>query len=104
MPVTLKAHAGHGAALVHAKAFVLERSETGLRLRLEVESRAPHQLMLMAIASEDAVIAVFEPVEIPAAGTIAFEVRLSFATAVPGVFTLLLDFGEDGRGPLTVMP
>jgi len=41
---------------------------------------------------------------VPAGGLEEQKLTLRFDDTVPGIFTMLLDFGADGQGPVTIMP
>ena len=98
------AHEGHGAADIIADVTVIGRTEKDLDLRIVLSNRATHEITLMSIYAPgaDTLDAIFQRIEPKSQASL--ELTLSFQNEIHGIFTAVLDFGEDGQGPVLVMP
>lgn len=104
-PVAALAHEGHGANHVTATATVLRRKKTRLDLALTFFNKGSELVTLQAISVEGATLSKQKlPFEIAAGALEEQKLTLRFADAIPGIFTMVLDFGADGQGPVVVMP
>ncbi|SMP25769.1 hypothetical protein [Shimia sagamensis] len=104
-PVGALAHSGHGMGHLTVTTTVTRRRKHRLDLVLTFYNAGTAAMTLEALSTDVAQLSGLKlPFEIPAGGLEEQKLTLRFDDAVPGIFTLLLDFGEDGQGPVTVMP
>lgn len=104
LPTWALAHEDHGAADIIADAQVESFDGSALTLKLSIYNRSAHAVTLFSLIAPGAatVEALFLTIESSSfAETTA---TLRFEGEVPGIFTAILDFGEDGQGPVLVMP
>lgn len=105
LPVAGLAHEGHDASRITAEAKVLGVKDKEIRLRIELLNLGSNPVLLLGLRTEQAMdIDLPEPVLIHGYDTASLLVDLQFTQSIPGVFTVYLDFGEHGQGPLLVMP
>lgn len=104
LPSLALAHEDHSPADIIADAEVESFDGTSLILSVSIFNLAPHAVTLFSIAAPGAAAteAIFLTIE--GGGQAKTRVSLSFEGYVPGIFTAVLDFGEDGQGPVLVMP
>ena len=98
------AHEDHGVAQVAADAVVIETEDNRLDLAVQMYNLAPHDVTLFAVKAPGA-----QPVEalfttVPAGASADALISLTFDFEIPAIFTAILDFGDDGQGPLLVLP
>ena len=104
VPSVALAHDDHGAADIIADAEVESFDGTDLTLKLSIYNRSAHAVTLFAVSAPGAFgtealfVTIDSSTQAEALATVRFE------GAVPGIFTAVLDFGEDGQGPVLVMP
>ncbi|WP_294226922.1 hypothetical protein [uncultured Shimia sp.] len=84
---------------------VTRRRKRRLDLVLTFYNAGTDAMTLKALTTDVAQLSGLKlPFQIPAGGLEEQKLTLRFEDAVPGIFTMLLDFGADGQGPVTVMP
>ncbi|MBO9478111.1 hypothetical protein J7382_11240 [Shimia sp. R11_0] len=95
-------HEGHGVS--HVKTSVALRKRRGRTLHLIVTflNQGRDAVMLETVAVENAQVLNAVKTAVPAGALVEAPVSLRFRDDVPGIFTLMLDFGEHGKGPVTV--
>ncbi len=104
-PAGALAHAGHGMSHLTVTSTITRRRKRRLDLVLTFYNAGTQPMTLAAISTDVAnMTGQSLPFNVPAGGLVEQKLTLRFEEAVPGIFTLLLDFGEDGQGPVTVMP
>lgn len=104
VPTHSFAHEDHGAAQVAADATVIAQQDRTLQMILTMYNLSPHSVTLFAVGAPGA-----QPVEalfttLPAREMTQTQIELTFEDDIPGLFTAVLDFGEDGQGPVLVLP
>lgn len=104
-PVGALAHSGHGMGHLTVTSTVTRRRKRRLDLVLTFYNAGTDAMTLKALTTDVAQLSGLKlPFQIPAGGLEEQKLTLRFDDAVPGIFTMLLDFGADGQGPVTVMP
>lgn len=99
------AHSGHGAARISAEATVIRRKGNTVKLVLRILNTGSRPIKLFKVTAEGAApVTLGTPLEIAGFGEGNLMLSLEFHTAIPGIFTAHLDFGDHGQGPVTVMP
>ena len=104
LPSLAFAHDDHGAADIIADAEVENFDGSNLTLKLSIYNRSAHAVTLFAVAAPGALGTEALFVTIDCSTQAEARAILRFEGAVPGIFTAVLDFGEDGQGPVLVMP
>jgi hypothetical protein len=104
LPFAAHAHEDHGAAQIIADAQVISLDASVLTLKVSIYNRAPHVVTLFSVLAPGAAAAEALFVTIEGSGQAEVDVTLSFEGPIPGIFTAVLDFGEDGQGPVLVIP
>ncbi|MGR3813370.1 MAG: hypothetical protein ACU0AU_04695 [Cognatishimia activa] len=104
LPSLAFAHDDHGTADIIADAAVVSFDGTDLTLKLSIYNRSAHAVTLFAVSAPGAMGAEALFVTIDSSTQAEARATLRFEGAVPGIFTAVLDFGEDGQGPVLVMP
>lgn len=105
LPAAGLAHDGHGASRITAEAKVLGVKDLEVRLWIELLNLGSTPVQLKGLSTQQAAdIVLPEPVSINGYDTASLQVTLHFTQSIPGVFTVNLDFGEHGHGPVLVMP
>ena len=103
LPAAALAHDGHGAAGISAEVLAASAGEDGLEVTLSIANGRDVPVTLEAVLTDLGAISAPVPASIAAGGTRDVALVLE-AEAWPGIFTLILDFGEAGVGPVTVIP
>lgn len=104
-PAGVLAHAGHGMSHLTVTSTVTRRRKRRIDLVLTFYNAGTEPLTLESISADVAKLSGQKlPFTVPAGGLEEQKLRLRFDDTVPGIFTMLLDFGADGQGPVTVMP
>jgi hypothetical protein len=104
-PAGALAHAGHGMSHLTVTSTVLRRKKRRLDLALTFYNAGTEAMTLEGISVDAATLSGEKlPFIVPAGGLEEQKLTLRFDDTVPGIFTMLLDFGADGQGPVTVMP
>lgn len=101
-PAIGQAHEGHSHMPLTVSAdAVLRRGEVVITLTL---FNAGHSAVtVFNVAVQDTVRVDFAPVTVKGGDVVDHEFVLRFTGAAPSIFTLLLDFGDRGNGPVVVM-
>ena len=103
LPQVVAAHDGHDAS--HLEAGITAQTRTdGLALQLSVTNYVVRASVLQAVYTDvgsvrGAALSLFLPAEVTVEAALTPR-----ATDWPGIFILILDFGEDGTGPVSVIP
>ncbi len=103
LPAAALAHEGHDLSGLEASVVATRAGQGGLALSLTLVNRREAAVALQAIYTELGEISADLPFELAPGATASAELRLPVADW-PGIFTLILDFGEAGLGPVTVIP
>lgn len=104
-PLGALAHGGHGMSHLTVTSSVTRRKKHRLDLVLTFYNAGTEAMTLEGITVEGAELSGQSlPFIVPAGGLEEQKMTLRFGDTVPGIFTMLLDFGADGQGPVTVMP
>lgn len=105
VPTVALAHPGHGAAKITVDAQVLSSTSTTVTLVLQLLNLGSTPITLFGVGAKGAdTVTLARPVEIAGFGGENVDVILTFQGEVPGIFTVTMDFGEHGQGPVVVMP
>ncbi|MCP3970591.1 MAG: hypothetical protein GY717_09800 [Rhodobacteraceae bacterium] len=97
------AHDGHDLSRLQAEIIGTGIAENGFVLRMRLTNRRDQDVALHAIYTDLGEIAAVLPVSL-APGASADLALTLVAQDWPGIFALVLDFGEAGAGPVTVIP
>ncbi len=97
------AHHPHDLSRRHAEIIGTGIAENGFVLRMRLTNRRDQDVALHAIYTDLGEIAAVLPVSL-APGASADLALTLVAQDWPGSFALVLDFGEAGAGPVTVIP
>ena len=102
LPVAAFAHEGHThlPLTVSADATV-RRGKVEVTLTLFNAGHSPVTVSAAEVA--DASISGFVPVVVAGGEVAEHKITLEFSGDTPGIFTLLLDFGDRGSGPVVVV-
>ncbi len=104
VPGVALAHDGHGAGHVTVTPTILRRKANRLDLVLTFFNSGTEPVTLSSIFVDEAkVTGAHLPFDLPAGALEEQKLTLRFSGQVPGIFTIGLDFGADGQGPVTVM-
>lgn len=103
MPFTATAH--DGAHVTRIVSDVQDMAVEGQRmtLSLAVSNFSETAVVLQSVTAPSADVTAIPPVLIRPGTQQDVKVTLFFQKAIPGIFTAILDFGEDGQGPVLVM-
>jgi len=105
LALALPVHAhpgGHGPDVI---ADVVSAVASGNRVDVSLVLTGPGvPLRLVAVTVEGAEAVGLKPVDIRFAEDVPVAVTLVFARGVPDVFTVVFDFGTEGRRALSVVP
>ncbi len=96
------AHEGHGASQVSVSVEVIKRRENTVHLLLTMLNKGTHMAMLKGASVEGAEVLSADWAKIPSGALVDMPLGLQFSGPVPGIFTLMLDFGDAGHGPVVV--
>lgn len=105
LPAAAYGHEGHAHSRISAEASVVKVENGEVTVRLGMLNTGSTPVSLRAIRAEGAEPLILEEAFIVdgfSEGSLI--VRLRFGETVPGVFTAVLDFGKDGKGPVLIMP
>ncbi|MEL7116843.1 MAG: hypothetical protein AAGP08_14905 [Pseudomonadota bacterium] len=98
----LAAHDGHDLSKISVETHVAEQTPGGVTVALTLINERIGAIELVAVHSDLGPV-LFDPLSL--AQGAAGQTRVTIKTeAMPGIFTLVLDFGEAGYGPITVIP
>ncbi|MEP2530820.1 hypothetical protein [Shimia sp.] len=103
LPVTVQAHAGHGVAHVVSHAEAVRVRDNTVAILLTVFNAGTEPVTLEQVAADEASDVLVPGGKIASGALVEFRVQLSFEHNVPNIFTVMLDFGQDGQGPVVVM-
>lgn len=104
IPLIVRAHEGHGQISVVADAINIKVTEHTLEFEIQLTNYGLIDVTLGNISVPDGKADQFPPETLSGGEAKVIPVRVIFDGPVPGIFTAILDFGEDGQGPLLVMP
>lgn len=103
MPVCAWAHEGHSHLPVTVSAEAVLRRSGAVEVTLTLFNSSTSDVILSSATVQNATVKSFSPFVVSAGGVSVYEITLTFAGATPGIFTLVLDFGDQGSGPVVVM-
>jgi len=104
LPGAALAHEGHGPAYLEARVTSARGGAQGLALDLALSNRGPEEAVLGAVYSDyGPVSSVALPIHLAPGASVSAALLIA-ASDWPGIFTIILDFGEAGVGPVTVIP
>ncbi|WP_415920986.1 hypothetical protein [Tateyamaria sp. SN6-1] len=101
-----QAHDGPHSPRVLAKIGKATVIGTDVTLDLTVTGLDPvHGVAITRLSAQGAqAVTLMEPVPVGFAKDVVISTRLRFDAAVPGIFTLTIEFGADGQGGVVVIP
>lgn len=102
-PVMAPAHDGSHVTRIVSDVEAVAIAGTRMTLSLAVSNYSEEDVVLQSVTAQDADATAIAPVLIAPGAQQDVEVTLFFQTAIPGIFTAVLDFGADGQGPVLVM-
>ncbi len=101
LPVAAFAHEGHThLPLTVSAEAVRRRGKVVVTLTLFNAGHSPVTISGAKVA--DATVSGFTPVVVAGGEVLEHKITLVFSGDAPGIFTLLLDFGDRGSGPVAV--
>ncbi|KAJ54267.1 hypothetical protein ACMU_18760 [Actibacterium mucosum KCTC 23349] len=101
----LWAHDGHAVGTVEVEVMRAQAAGSQVDLILLLSNQGGTPVTLLALSTPGTATQVFGlPVSIPPSGVEVVTAELRFDGAVPGIFAVLLNFGADGVGPVTITP
>lgn len=101
-PTIGQAHEGHSHMPLTVSAdAVLRRGEVVITLTLFNSGHSA--VTVFDVTAQGTVTVEFVPVTVKGGDVVDHEVVLRFSGDTPSIFTLLLDFGDRGNGPVVVM-
>lgn len=103
IPLAAAAHDGHDLSQLRASVTSAARNARGLAVTLTLGNGRDMPVALSAVYSDLGQVIADLPLTLPAGGTAQLALLIE-ASDWPGIFTLTLDFGEAGLGPVTVIP
>lgn len=99
------AHDGHAPSEISVAVLDTHVTENGLTLTLSFANTGHIPVEIAGIASDLGVIHGLDlPHYVLAGDTDIFTTTLESEADIPGIFTLFIDLGELGAGPVIVMP
>lgn len=98
-----EAHDGHDLTRIQAEAVLLDRKAGEIRIALHLENHRDAAIQMESAYSDVGQVSVDPPLKVAPNGTLDTLLIVTTDSA-PGIFTLVLDFGEAGFGPITVFP
>jgi len=103
-PAAALAHEGHDTSYLQARVTATQDTGQGLRLTLSLTNRGAAGVVLGAVYADcGPVTSPALPLQLPAGAEAGADLLIG-ADDWPGIFTIILDFGEAGVGPVTVIP
>ena len=102
-PLAAFAHDGHDLSRIHVSTLETHPVAGGLEVALRLENGRDTDVTLAAIYSDLGDVSLAQAPNLTPGSVIDTTVTIH-AAAWPGIFTLILDFGEAGLGPVTVIP
>lgn len=102
-PMLATAHVGHGAPGLALELERVDRQGPSLQIALRIENTGEDALRLEAVTTDLGLVTILDGVtEIAAGATTHLTLGLDVAGDMPGLFTLIADFGPAGAGPLLI--
>jgi hypothetical protein len=102
-PMLAAAHIDHGAPGLALKLERVDRQGASLQIALAIENAGEGVLTLKAITTDLGLVTILDGgTEIAAGSTTHLTLGLEVAGDMPGLFTLIADFGPAGAGPLLI--
>ena len=102
-PMTGQAHVGHGAPGLALDLERVDRKDSHLTIKLRLENAGEDALILHSFSTDLGVVAIVDGDPVLEVGEVEYmTLSLEVKGDMPGIFTLLADFGEAGAGPVLI--
>lgn len=102
-PVPSAAHLGHDAPGLALELQRVDRQGADLHITLRIENTGAEVLRLSSFTTNLGAVRILDGASDIAPGAVThLTLALQVAGGMPGVFTLIADFGPSGSGPLLV--
>ena len=102
-PIAAMAHEFHNLLRLDARIGSAAMGAEGALVELTLTNLRDTPVSLDAVYSDLGVVSARLPLDLAPGQTINAELLVATAD-LPGIFTLVLDFGQDGQGPVLVIP
>ena len=103
VPLSAVAHVGHGAPGVAIDLERVDRKGAQLTIGLRLENTSDAPMLLQSFSTELGTVQLVQGDPLIKPGEVTHMVlSLEVQGDMPGLFTLIVDFGEDGAGPVLV--
>ena len=104
LPTPARAHDGHQRQLMDVDVLADAVPGQGVVLSFRMQNNGVFPMALEAIHAEIGRVSGDGTPRLIAPGEVVRFTAWLDATDLPGIFNLVLDFGADGAGPITVIP
>lgn len=98
------AHEGHKTGQIVADAQVVSVGQQTVALNIALYNAGMSDATLQGASVQGARVETLHHIVVPAGTIEEGRIELRFDSKVPGIFTVILDFGDAGQGPVVVMP
>ena len=102
-PIQAIAHEGAHLTRIISDVQRVDVAGNRMTLSIAVANYSENDVILLSAFAQDAEASAIAPVVISSGDKQDIEVTLFFENTIPAIFTVLLDFGEDGQGPVLVI-
>ncbi|GAA6181270.1 MULTISPECIES: hypothetical protein [unclassified Shimia] len=96
------AHEGHGISHIKFSVTITKRRGDTLHIALTMFNQGSAPVTLEGLTVDGAEVLKLDRMVVAAGSLSESLLCVRFPGAVPGIFTMMVDFGEDGQGPVTV--
>ena len=103
LPFGAQAHEFHDLSRLDAVVTATPVDSEDAHLAMTLTNNRDTSVQLFAVYSDLGMIQANFPLEVAPGDTIHADLLVATGT-LPGIFTLILDFGENGQGPVLVIP
>ncbi len=104
VPAASRAHEGHDASHITATADILKAKGQRLHLVVTLFNASTTVETLESASVLGATVMPFDALEVPSGSLTDLRLTVDFVIGVPGIFTMVLDFGDAGQGPIVITP
>lgn len=102
-PCAVSAHDGHDLSQIYARILSAKQSDGGYLVAIELENGRQQPIVLNSVYSSIGPIEQPGEVSIAPGAVASLELFVQASESI-GIFTIILDFGDSGYGPVIVFP